>query len=93
MCLSVLWRLHGSVVQATAYNYDPAGDGHVTTAQPLLTVAQLTTLATDQVLRFWASRNSSRQRCSVSAVTVSSTSPCAAASARNSSTRRSRPRA
>jgi hypothetical protein len=46
------FRADGSVVSATAYNYDPLGDSSVTTAQPPLTSAQLTTLATDPDLGF-----------------------------------------
>lgn len=46
------FRADGSVVEATAYNYDPAGSAGVTMAQPPLTAAQLTTLATDPALGF-----------------------------------------
>jgi hypothetical protein len=46
------FRTDGSVVGATAYNYDPTGHPDVTMAQPPLTNAQLTTLATDPALSF-----------------------------------------
>jgi hypothetical protein len=46
------FRADGSVVEATAYSYDPTGSSDVTTAKPPLSVAQLTTLATDPRLGF-----------------------------------------
>jgi hypothetical protein len=46
------FRADGSVVGASAYNYDPAGSSQVTMAQPPLTAAQLTTLVTDPALGF-----------------------------------------
>jgi hypothetical protein len=46
------FRADGSVVSATAYNYDPAGGPDVTMAQPALTTTQLTTLAIDPDLGF-----------------------------------------
>jgi hypothetical protein len=46
------FRTDGSVVGASVYNYDPTGDAQVTMAQPALTTAQLTTLATDPALSF-----------------------------------------
>ena len=46
------FRADGAVVNATAYNYDPAGNADVTLAKPSLTAAQLTALATDPDLSF-----------------------------------------
>ncbi|HEY1571933.1 MAG TPA: hypothetical protein VGG05_11345 [Pseudonocardiaceae bacterium] len=46
------FRADGSVVEATAYNYDPARGSGVTMAQPPLTTTQLRTLATEPGLGF-----------------------------------------
>ena len=46
------FRADGSVVSATAYNYDPAGGVGSTMTHPPLTTTQLTTLATDPDLGF-----------------------------------------